>query len=92
MGVFFAGNRLIPTENRYLVFDDTVLDKNHAFAIELVRRQYSGNAHGIIKGIGVATCGYINPQLDNFWLIDYRTYDPQGDGKSKLQADILLSP
>lgn len=79
-----VARQVIPTENGYLVFDDTVLDKSHAFAIELVRRQYSGNAHGIIKGIGVVTCVYINPQLDNFWLIDYRIYDPQGDGKSKL--------
>ena len=27
----------------YVLFDDTVLDKRHSFAIELVRRQYSGN-------------------------------------------------
>ena len=79
-----VARQVIQTEKGYLVFDDTVLDKNHAFAIELVRRQYSGNAHGIIKGIGVVTCVYINPQLDDFWLIDYRIYDPQGDGKSKL--------
>ncbi len=26
------------------VFDDTVLDKRHSFKIELVRRQWSGNA------------------------------------------------
>jgi len=66
------------------VFDDTVLDKNFSHAIELVRRQYSGNAHGIIKGIGVVTCVYVNPELDQFWLIDYRLYDPDGDGKTKL--------
>jgi hypothetical protein len=68
----------------YLAFDDTVLDKNTSFKIELVRRQYSGNAHGIIKGIGVVTCVYINPEVDQFWVIDYRIYDPDGDGKSKL--------
>jgi hypothetical protein len=75
-----------------VVFDDTVLDKQHSFAIELVRRQYSGNAHGVIKGIGVVTCIYINPALDQFWLIDYRIYDPNGDGKSKLDhvQDIPL--
>lgn len=68
----------------YVVFDDTVLDKQYSFAIELVRRQYSGNAHSVIKGIGVVTCIYINPGLDQFWLIDYRIYDPEGDGKTKL--------
>ena len=72
------------TPNGYIVFDDTVLDKNHSFAIELVRRQYSGNAKRVIKGIGVVTCIYVNPEVDQFWLIDYRLYDPAGDGKSKL--------
>jgi hypothetical protein len=36
----------------YVLFDDTVLDKNYSFAIELVRHQYSGNAKQVIKGIG----------------------------------------
>jgi hypothetical protein len=76
--------QIIRTPQGYIVFDDTVLDKNSSFAIELVRRQYSGNAQGVIKGIGVVTCIYINPDLDQFWLIDYRLYDPEGDGKSKL--------
>lgn len=76
--------QVVPIENGYVVFAHTVLDKNQSCAIELVRRQYSGNAHGIITGIGVVTCVYINPQLDDFWLLDYRIYDPAGDGKSKL--------
>ncbi len=29
--------------NAYLLFDNTVLDKHHSTAIELTRRQYSGN-------------------------------------------------
>jgi hypothetical protein len=69
----------------YLVFDDTVLDKRHSYQIELVRRQYSGNAKRVIKGIGVVTCVYVNPECDRFWIIDYRIYHPDGDGKSKLQ-------
>jgi hypothetical protein len=52
--------------------------------MELVRSQYSGNAKAVIKGIGVVTCVYVNPEMDQFWLIDYRIYDPDGDGKSKL--------
>jgi hypothetical protein len=67
-----------------LAFDDTVLDHNRSFKIGLVRRQYSGNAHGLIKGIGVVTCVYIKPDLNQFWVIDYRIYDPAGDGKTKL--------
>ncbi len=77
-------SQLVLTERGYLVFDDTVLDKNYSSAIELVRRQYSGNDHSVIKGIGVVTCVYVNPGTDQFWLIDYRIYDPEGDGKTKL--------
>jgi len=80
-----VSNQVIQTENGYLIFDDTVVDKNYSNSIELVRRQYSGNAHGVIKRIGVVTCVYVNPELDEFWVIDYRIYDPEGDGKTKLE-------
>lgn len=76
--------QIVGTAKGYVVFDDTVVDKQHSFAIELVRRQWSGNAKSVIKGIGVVTCIYVNPETDQFWLIDYRLYDPEGDGKSKL--------
>lgn len=79
-----VGTQVVRSEGGYLAFDDTVLDHNTSFQIDLVRRQYSGNAHAVIKGIGVVTCVYINPELDQFWIIDYRIYDPDRDGKSKL--------
>src|SRR5260370_15320087 len=76
--------QVVRTQEGYLAFDDTVLDHNSSFKIELVRREYSGNAHEIIKGIGVVTCVYINPETEEFWIIDYRIYDPERDGKTKL--------
>jgi hypothetical protein len=76
--------QVVRSERGYVVFDDTVLDKNFSFAMELVRHQYSGNAKAVIKGIGVVTCVYVHPDLDQFWVIDYRLYDPDGDGKTKL--------
>jgi hypothetical protein len=76
--------QVVPTKRGSLVFDDTVLDKNYSQQIELVRYQYSGNAKSVIKGIGVVTCVYVNPDSDEFWLIDYRIYAPDGDGKTKL--------
>jgi hypothetical protein len=42
--------------NGDIVFDDTVAEKNYSHDIALVRRPYSGNAQGVIKGIGVVTC------------------------------------
>lgn len=86
--------QVIPTPQGYVIFDDTVLDKDASFAIELVRRQWSGNAQAVIKGIGVVTCVYVNPETDQFWLIDYRLYDPDGDGKTKLDhvREMLVNP
>jgi hypothetical protein len=75
---------VVQTPKGFVVFDDTVADKNFSHEIELVRRQYSGNAHGVIKGVGIVTCVYVNLELDRFWIIDYRIYDPDGDGKTKL--------
>ncbi|MBQ32001.1 MAG: transposase, partial [Deltaproteobacteria bacterium] len=48
----------MPSEAGYVVFDDTVLDKSHSKHIDLVRRQYSGNAKSVIRGIGVVNCVY----------------------------------
>ena len=70
--------------NAKIIFDDTVLDKRFSNEIELVRRQYSGNEHKVIKGIGVVNCVYVNPETEKFWIIDYRIYEPDGDGKSKI--------
>ena len=94
---YLAGDRLPPrlvresvepdleqTPNGYVVFDDTTLDKKQAKKIALAKEQYSGNARGVINGIGVVTCVYVNPELDLFWLIDFRIYDKEGDGKTKL--------
>lgn len=77
-------NLIIFDEDGYIIFDDTVLDKRHSYKIELVRRQYSGNAKKVIKGIGVVNCVYVNKKTGEFWIIDYRIYDKKGDGKSKL--------
>jgi hypothetical protein len=62
----------------------SILDKNHSHNIELARRQYSGNAHGLIKGIGMVNYIYFNPGTGQYWILDYRIYDPDGDGKRKL--------
>lgn len=71
-------------DNGYIIFDDSVLDKRYSEEIEIVRRQYSGNEHGVIKGIGVVICVYVNPKLQKFWVVDYRIFNPDADGKTKI--------
>ena len=77
----------------YLIFDDTVLDKSFGPKIEAARKQWSGNAKGVIRGIGVVSCVYVNPKTERFWVVDYRVFDPAADGKTKLDhvRDMLHS-
>ena len=53
----------------YVVFDDTVLDKQFG------------------------PCLYVHPRSGRCWVLDYRIYDPDSDGKTKLDhvADMLSS-
>ena len=31
-----------------------------------MRHQYNGNAHGVLTGIVLVTCIYVNPEADQF--------------------------
>lgn len=75
---------IVSSPEGYIVFDDTVLDKQHSRKIDSVRWQYSGNAHRVIRGIGLLNCIYVNPETQQFWVIDYRVFDPDKDGKTKI--------
>ena len=78
-------SQLVLSPQGIIAFDDTVLDKNYSKSIETVRRQFSGNAKAIIRGIGVVTCVYVNPETNQFWIIDYRLFSPETDGRTKLE-------
>jgi hypothetical protein len=85
---------LIETSSQgYVIIDDFVLDKDYSQDIELVRRLYSSKEKTQIKGIGIVTCLYVNPELQRYWLLDYRIYDPARDGKSKIEhaQDIVTN-
>jgi Transposase DDE domain len=84
-------DRIIHSPNGYLVFDDTVLDKRHSQKIEGVYCQWSGNEKRTINGIGVVTCIYVNPDVEQFWSIDYRIYDPNRDGLKKTDHVAAMS-
>ena len=58
---------------------------SYSYEIAGVRKQWSGNEKAVIKGIGVVNLVYYNPHTKQKWLIDFRIYDPDRDGKSKLE-------
>lgn len=76
-------NLLEKDEDAQLIFDDSILDKEHGLHIELVSRQYSGLKHRVVEGIGLVSCVYFNRRTGHFWVIDYRLYS-KADGKTKL--------
>ncbi len=65
------------------------VDIQHATEIETSKRQYSGNQHSVIQGIGLINCIYVNYEIGKFWVVDYRIYDPDRDGKTKIDHDYI---
>jgi hypothetical protein len=67
----------------FLILDDSVQDKRYSQFIELVKRQYSGAEHGLVRGIGVVNLVHSGGMAGDFWPIDFRIYAPDADGKTK---------
>ncbi len=70
------------TVDAFLMLDDSVQDKRYARSIENAYRQYSGNVHGVVNGIGVVNLVHGTDE-GGVYPIDYRVYDPELDGKTK---------
>lgn len=71
------------SEESVIIADDSVQDKRYSRMIELVKRQYSGNEHATIRGIGLVNFVHSTGNDGDFWPIDYRVFHPQTDGKTK---------
>ena len=71
----------------FLLVDDSVQDKSYSRFIEVVKRQYSGNAHGMVRGmvrgIGLVNLVHSSGEAGDFLPLDYRVYAPDQDGLTK---------
>jgi len=67
----------------FLIVDDSVQDKRYSRFIELVKLQYSGAVHGLVRGIGIVNLVHSAGAKQDFYPIDYRIYAPEQDGKTK---------
>jgi hypothetical protein len=76
-------DRIDDSEEAFLLVDDSVQNKQYSQSIETVKLQYSGNEHGLVKGIGLVNLVHTNGFEGEFYPIDYRLYDPEADGKTK---------
>ncbi len=77
----------------FLIVDDSVQDKRYSRFIELVKRQYSGAEHGLVRGIGLVNLLHSAGATGDFYPIDYRLYAPDSDGKTKNDhfRDMLIA-
>nr|WP_220483026.1 hypothetical protein [Rufibacter quisquiliarum] len=66
-----------------IIADNSVQDKRYSNFIELVKRQYWGSVHGLVKGIGLVNFVHSSGNDGDFFPIDYRVYSPETDRKTK---------
>jgi Transposase DDE domain len=73
-----------------LIIDKVVLEHKNTTKIECAYKQWSGSSHAIVMGIGVVNILYYNPELDRYWIIDFRIWDKKVDGKKETQLAMEL--
>src|SRR5712691_1324838 len=76
-------DRLEDSKNAFLLVDDSVHDKRYSRFMELVRAQYSGNEHRVVRGIGVVSLVHSAGKDEDFYPIDYRVYAPDVEARPK---------
>jgi hypothetical protein len=74
---------ILDSPEAFLIVDDSVQDKRYSRFIELVKLQYSGAEHGLVRGIGIVNLVHSAGAKQDFYPIDYRIYAPDQDGKAK---------
>ncbi|KKP45841.1 MAG: Transposase IS4 [Candidatus Woesebacteria bacterium GW2011_GWA1_33_30] len=73
---------VLGSESGVIVADETVLNKNRSNKIELVRWQYSGTVHDILRGIGMLNFLWVDENRD-VCPMDFRIWEPKEDGQTK---------
>jgi hypothetical protein len=83
-------NLIIDSPEAFLIVDDSVQDKRYSRFIELVKLQYSGAEHGLVRGIGIVNLVHSAGAKKDFYPIDYRIYAPDQDGKTKNEHFVEM--
>jgi hypothetical protein len=88
-----VANLIDDSPGAFLLVDDSVQDKRYSRFIELVKLQYSGAEHGLVRGIGVVNLVHSTGNGKDFYPMDYRIYAPDQDGKTKNDhfAELVIN-
>jgi hypothetical protein len=81
---------IVDSPDAFLIVDDSVQDKRYSRFIELVKLQYSGAEHGLVRGIGIVNLVHSAGAKQDFYPIDYRIYAPDQDGKTKNEHFVEM--
>jgi Transposase DDE domain len=81
---------IVYSSNGSFIIDKVVLEHKNTTKIECAYKQWSGSSHAIVMGIGVINILYYNPELDRYWIIDFRIWDKQSDGKKETKHSMEL--
>ena len=79
---------IVFSDDGCIIFNDIILEKRNISKIKIVGKQYNRPKHKPINGTEVVISVYYNPEIDRYWVINYRIYQADQDGKSKI--DHLL--
>ena len=74
----------------FLLMDDSMHDKHYSRFIDVAKRPYSGNAHGMVTGIGLVNLVHSSGEADDFLPLDYRVYAPDHDGQTKNEHFLAM--
>src|SRR3989344_8484783 len=80
--IWEAAKKDVLEKQGILIADETVLNKGRSEKIELVRWQYSGDEHDIVRGIGMLNFLWID-EKDGVCPMDFRIWEPKEDGYTK---------
>jgi len=75
--------KMVDVNSGYLIGDDSTLDKKYSHKNELAKKQYSGNAHGLINGINLVNLLWTGNDGEEYIPVDYRIYNKEFDDKTK---------
>jgi len=65
-----VGRLLQDSPEAFMLVDDSVQDKRYSQFIELVKLQYSGAEHGLVRGIGIVNLVHSAGDQQDFYPID----------------------
>jgi len=67
----------------FLLVDDSVQDKRYSRFIEVAKRRYLGNGHGLVTGMSLVNLAHRSGEAGDLLPLNFGLYAPELDQKTK---------